>query len=102
MRGADALLFPSRSEGLGMVAVEAQAAGMPVLASTAVPGECVVVPEMVTFMNLDSGVDAWAQALVRLAAAPRYVGNANALVANSHFSIEHSTAQLAKLYAGDS
>ena len=69
MRGGDVLLFPSRSEGLGMVAVEAQAAGMPVLASTEVPRECVIVPEMVTFMDLDEGVDAWAQALLRLAAA---------------------------------
>src|SRR4029077_8382126 len=30
MRAADVLIFPSRQEGLGMVAVEAQAAGLPV------------------------------------------------------------------------
>ncbi len=50
MRGADLLLFPSRSEGLGMVAVEAQAAGLPVLASTGVPREAEVVPDMVRFV----------------------------------------------------
>ena len=37
MRATDSLLFPSRQEGLGMVAVEAQAAGLPVLASASVP-----------------------------------------------------------------
>lgn len=100
MRGGDILLFPSRSEGLGMVAVEAQSAGMPVLASTGVPRECVVVPGMVTFMELGLGVDAWAQALVRLAAAPRYSGDANAAVAMSPFSIEQSAARLAAIYAG--
>jgi glycosyltransferase involved in cell wall biosynthesis len=42
MRESDILLFPSRGEGLGMVAVEAQAAGLPVLASTAVPREAIV------------------------------------------------------------
>jgi len=100
MRGGDVLFFPSRSEGLGMVAVEAQAAGMPVLASTAVPRECVVVPELVEFMGLGEDVAVWAQALVRLAAAPRYAGDANAAVAASPFSIEQSAAQLAALYAG--
>ena len=56
---------------------------------------------MVTFMELDEGVDAWAQALVRLAAASRYAGDANAAVAASPFSIEHSAAQLAALYSGN-
>ena len=100
MRGGDVLFFPSRSEGLGMVAVEAQAAGMPVLASTAVPRECVVVPELVEFMGLGEDVAVWAQALVRIAAAPRYAGDANAAVAASPFIIEQSVAQLAALYAG--
>ena len=53
MYASDVLLFPSRGEGLGMVAVEAQAAGLPVLASTAVPRECVVVPELVRFEPLE-------------------------------------------------
>ena len=35
-----------------MVAVEAQAAGLPVLASTEVPRECAVVPELVRFKGL--------------------------------------------------
>jgi len=99
MTGADALLFPSRAEGLGMVAVEAQAAGIPVLASTGVPRECVVVPELVRFLELDKGPEAWRDELLALAKAPQ--GDrleANRLVSASPFAIAFSARRLAELY----
>jgi glycosyltransferase EpsF len=63
MLAADVLLFPSRSEGMGMVAVEAQAAGCPVLASDEVPREIVVMQEMVSFKDLESPFPEWASEL---------------------------------------
>ena len=99
MIAADALLFPSRGEGLGMVAVEAQAAGLPVLASSAVPREAVVVPELVRFRDLAAGPGAWAGELLALAAMPRDAAAANRKVAGSPFSIDHSANALARLYA---
>jgi glycosyltransferase involved in cell wall biosynthesis len=99
MGGADALLFPSRAEGLGMVAVEAQAAGLPVLASTGVPRECAVVPQLVRFLDLDHGVDAWANQLLAAIDAPRLdPADANRQVAGSAFSIQHSASALERLY----
>ncbi len=99
MAGADALFFPSRAEGLGMVAVEAQAAGLPVLASTGVPQECVVVPELVGFLDVDAGAGAWRDALLALGRAPRVdPAEANRRVAASPFAIAHSAGRLAELY----
>jgi glycosyltransferase involved in cell wall biosynthesis len=100
MLGADLLLFPSLAEGLGMVAVEAQAAGLRVLASDMVPREASVVPELMTFLPLDHGPAAWAAVAQRLLRDPiPDAQTANAAVGASGFAIENSAADLLALYA---
>ncbi len=54
---ADCFLFPSAWEGLGMVAIEAQAAGLPCICSIYVP-KLVAVTEKCVFLPLDN-LDAW-------------------------------------------
>jgi len=99
MIGSDVLLFPSRGEGLGMAVVEAQAAGLPVLASDVVPRECVVVPELVRFQKVEAGEAAWADDLLKLAAQRRNITEPNRRVAASAFSICQSAYALLKLYS---
>ncbi len=100
MAASDLLLFPSRGEGLGMVAVEAQAAGVRVLASTAVPRECVVVPEMVTFKRLSDTTENWATAIVHLLREPKVDRQqSNTQVAQSAFSVPVCSDDLIRLYS---
>jgi glycosyltransferase involved in cell wall biosynthesis len=101
MLGSDLFLFPSLEEGLGMVAVEAQAAGLRVLASDFVPRESVVIPEVIHFHSLVATVSSWAQEALGLMSLPKPDSQVcNRSVSNSAFSIENSARRLLQLYAG--
>lgn len=100
MRAADVLLFPSAQEGLGMVAVEAQAAGLPVLASDAVPRESVVIPEIYETLPLDAPLQVWAESLIAIMGRRRPDFDAcRAAVEVSDFAIANSARKLEALYS---
>ena len=54
----DEFFFPSLYEGLGMVAIEAQASGLPCVASTEVPG-IARVSENMEFLELEDTIGTW-------------------------------------------
>lgn len=59
----DCFLLPSHFEGLPVVGVEAQSAGLPVYASTMVPQEAAFSPFM-RRLSLDESPDQWAQRII--------------------------------------
>ena len=59
----DLFLFPSHYEGLGIVLVEAQANGLPVVAADTIPSE-VNLTDNFEFMSLDEGKLKWAQRIL--------------------------------------
>lgn len=65
MKGAmDAFVLPSWWEGLPLVGIEAQAAGLPLLVSDCLTSEVNIVPDLVRRMPLALTASAWADALL--------------------------------------
>lgn len=102
MRSAfDIFVLPSLLEGLGLVAVEAQAAGLPCIIADTVPEEVTVIPAMVTRIPLQASAEAWAQAI--FTARPAAIDPTHCLhaVAASPFSIGTSIRSLEQIYRGN-
>jgi glycosyltransferase involved in cell wall biosynthesis len=64
MSALDAFVFPSLSEGLGLVMIEAQAAGLPCLCADTVPADAGVIGSLVTRLSLSDSPDCWADGVL--------------------------------------
>lgn len=60
----DLFLFSSLYEGLGMVLIEAQANGLPCIASTEVP-RIARVSDKISFINLDDQMEIWVNTIIK-------------------------------------
>lgn len=64
MQAMDVFVLPSLYEGLPLVAVEAQCAGLPIIASDTVSDE-IKISNLVKFISLDSHSCTWAKAIIQ-------------------------------------
>lgn len=95
LQAMDVFVFPSHFEGLGVALIEAQAAGLPTLASTAVPPEARVVPEF-EFIDLSVGPQEWASRILECVGAPRR--NTQSELMSAGFDISRVSDTLQRLY----
>lgn len=63
---SDAMLMPSFYEGLPYTVLEAQASGLNIMASKAIPNQAVISPKLVHFLDIEDSDETWAQYLLSL------------------------------------
>ena len=94
----DVFAFPSRFEGLGIVVVEAQAAGLPVVCADNVPNEA-VVSDLVQKVSLRSGVDSWVESILHCQVDVDRL-TVNEQVQKSGFAVADVADRIEKVYLG--
>ncbi len=92
-------VLPSFFEGLPLVSVEAQAAGVPSICSTGISMETCLLPGMIETLSLSDSVECWAEAAIAKAKVvfpPRE--HCLEIVRNSPFELSHATRAFADYY----
>lgn len=93
----DAFIFPSLYEGLGLVLIEAECAGVPCVASTEVP-LIAKVTDNVEFVSLDDNVQVWSDTTFKLLDNYKRRDNSKD-VRNSGYDIKKEAKKLEEKYS---
>lgn len=93
----DVFILPSLFEGLGIVAVEAQAAGLPVLCSTGVSVDAKISP-LFHFLSLDEAPTAWADKAIKITQDNLVHTNMQSYVVNAGYDVTNTACWLQQYY----
>lgn len=95
MQAFDVFLFPSKYEGLGIVAIEAQCASLPVIASINIPRD-VEISQQITFLETNNR-NSWIKELELLSKKNRTIKFKRDFI-NSGYDINETTKFLSDFY----
>lgn len=94
----DCLAMPSTFEGLGIVAIEAQCLGVPVVCSENVPQEA-HVSDCIKSINLDKGPEEWAEVLLKTEKSGNDSAKHLSSVRNAGFDIKNVSELIGNKYS---
>ena len=99
----DTFLFPSKFEGLPIAALEAQANGVPMLASAKVIPQEVKINSNFVFLDLDEGAEVWSEHLSQMQKTAKRldVSEVKQNFTEKGYNIETETVKLEKLFLKD-
>lgn len=99
LHSMDVFVFPSIFEGLGLVLLEAQAAGLPCIVSEAIQPEADLGLNLFSKLNLDSGADIWSKEILKVANKKEYnLDKINSAFEEKEYSTNKCICKLMKAY----
>lgn len=95
LQEVDFMLFPSKYEGLGIVLIESQLAGVPAFISNTIPKEADL--GLCTVLNLEDSAEVWAKKIDRYIREKKYNNCLDKNIANK-FNIKETSKELERIY----
>lgn len=93
----DVFVFPSKFEGLGMVLIEAQASGLPIVTSDVVPKEAMIT-ENIEAVSLENFPEYWANKVICMDKIQCNRENMCKILSDSSFNIKKEVKTLESIY----
>ena len=94
-KASDVFLFPSICEGLGLSLIEAQACGVPCVASNAVPREADITG-CVKFVRLDEPLNVWVDAILEI--SRKVIIDASSAVKKANYDIKTEAEKMCSFF----
>ncbi len=93
----DCFVFTTKSEGLGIVAIEAQAAGLPTIISDGVPSAAKIT-ELCEQISLKESPDVWAEKVLEFCQKHTVRNRMNQAISDAGYDIETEAKKLTQFY----